>query len=53
MTLNYILYPILVIESVKNVHFEDYIFSPGINTQRQETAPFNNTPFILPLQIKH
>ena len=46
MTLNYVLYPILVQNSEKMFILKVYIYLPCIETQRREKAPFDETPVI-------
>ena len=46
MTLNHILYPILVQNSKKMFILKVYIYLPCIKTQQQTTAPFDDTSAI-------
>ena len=52
MTLNYVLYPILVQNTEKCIYLKVNIYFPCINTQRRATAPFDEIPVISPLQRK-
>ena len=45
--------PYFCAESGENHILKVYIYFPCINAQKQTTAPFDNTPFISPLQSEH
>ena len=46
MSLNYVLYPILVHNTKAMFIYKVYIYLPCINTQKHTTTPFDDTPVI-------